>query len=90
MIAGFPLTDVNYQHSVTLLRERFGQPYKLVNAHMQALLGLPSAANTLPSLQLFHDTVENHIRALSSLGKSPESYGDLLTPIIYGRLPREV
>ena len=89
VVAGFPLTDVNYQHSVTLLRERFGQPYKLINAHMQALLGLPSAANTPPSLQLFHDTVENHIRALFSLGKSPESYGDLLTPIIYGRLPRE-
>ena len=90
VIAGFPLTDANYLHSIILLKERFGQPYKLVNAHMQALLGLSSTANTLSSLQSFYDTVENHIRALSSLGKSPESYGDLLTPIIFGRLPREV
>ena len=90
VVAGFPLTDVNYQHSITLLRERFGQPYKLINAHMQALLNLSSAANSLSSLQSFYDTVENHIRGLSSLGKTPESYSDLLTPIVFGKLPKEV
>lgn len=57
---------------------------------MQALLGFSSAANTPSSLQLFHDTVENHIRALFSLGKSPESYGDPPTPTIFERLPKEV
>ena len=90
VVVGFPLTDVNYQHSITLLRERFGQPYKLINAHMQALLNLTNVTNTLSSLQLFHDTVENRIRALDSLGKSPESYGSLLIPIILGKLPKEV
>ena len=90
VVAGFPLTDVNYQHSITLLRERFEQPYKLINAHMQALLNLSSAANSLSSLQSFYDTVENHIKGLSSLGKTPESYGDLLTPIVFGKLPKEV
>ena len=90
VVAGFPLTDVNYQHSITLLRERFGQPYKLINAHMQALLNLSNVTNSLSSLQSFYDTVENHIRGLSALGKSPESYGDLLTPIVFGKLPKEV
>ena len=90
MVAGFPLTDVNYQHSITLLRKRFGQPYKLINAHMQALLNLSNVANSLSSLQSFYDTVENHIRGLSSLGKSPESYGDLFTPIVFGKLPKGV
>ena len=50
VVAGFPLTDVNYQHSITLLRERFGQPYKLINAHMQALLNLSNVTNSLSSL----------------------------------------
>ena len=27
---------------------------------------------------------------MSALGKSPESYGDLLTPIVFGKLPKEV
>ena len=50
VVIGFPLTDVNYEQSVTLLRERFGQPYKLINAHMQALLNLANVNNTLSSL----------------------------------------
>ena len=35
VIAGFPLTDSNYAQSVTLLKDRFRQPYKLVNVHME-------------------------------------------------------
>ena len=34
VVTGFPLTDDNYAHSVSLLKQRFRQPYKLVNAHM--------------------------------------------------------
>ena len=89
VVAGFPLTDANYSHSIALLQNRFGQPYKLVSAHMQALLDLPSPTNTLTSLQQFHDSVESHIRSLSSLGKDRESYGDLLVPIVLGKLPAE-
>ena len=40
VIAGFPLTDGNYSHSVALLQNHFGQPYKLFSAHTQALLDL--------------------------------------------------
>ena len=55
VVAGFPLTN-------SILRQRFGQPYKLVNAHMQALLNLPKPANNHSSLQTFYDTIENHVR----------------------------
>ena len=37
VIANFPLTEINYLHSVKLLKDRFGQPYKLANAHMACL-----------------------------------------------------
>ena len=33
-VTGFPLPNNNYQQAVTLLRERFGQPNKIINAHM--------------------------------------------------------
>ena len=88
-IAGFPLTNSNYQHSVTLLQTRFGQPDKLVNAHMQALLDMPRPTNSLGNLQQFHDTIESHIRSLSSLGTNTNSYGTLLVPIILNKLPAE-
>ena len=85
-VTGFPLTNSNYEQAVTLLRERFGQPNKIINAHMQALLDLPKPVYELSSLQVFYDTMENHVRGLESLGRSHESYGDLLVPIVLGKL----
>jgi hypothetical protein len=43
----------------------------------------------LSSLQPFYDTMENHIRGLESLGKSHNNYGDLLVPIVLGKLPHQ-
>ena len=86
-VTGFPLTNNNYQQAVILLRERFGQPNKIINAHMQSLLDLPKPIYELSSLQVFYDTMENHVRGLESLGRSHESYGDLLVPIVLGKLP---
>ena len=56
---------------------------------MRALLDLPNPENEITSLQTFYDSIENHIRGLSSLGQSQNSYGALLIPIILGKLPME-
>ena len=89
-IDGLPLSESNYIHSIALLQNRFGQPHKLVNAHMKALLNMASPTNNLASLRIFYDSVESHIRGLSSLGKSEHSYGDLLVPIIMSKRTTEV
>ena len=81
VVAGFPLTGVNYEHSVILLQQRYGQPHKLVNAHMNALLEMHNPMNSSSAL---------HTRSLSSLGKSRETYGSLLVPIILNKLPADV
>ena len=90
VIGGFPLTDSNYIHSVTLLKERFGQQYKLVDAHMEALLNVSMPSNTLANLQSFYDTIQNHMRALLALGKPTESYGSLLTSVILSKIPSDI
>ena len=41
-IMGFQLTNSNYEQAVTLLKDRFGQTHKVINAHMQALLDIRS------------------------------------------------
>ena len=50
VIAGLPLTSANYDNAMTLLTERFGQPHKIINAHMQALLDVANPVNSLSSL----------------------------------------
>jgi len=57
---------------------------------MQALMEIPSPSNSLNSMRTFYDTVETHIRGFSSLGKPEHSYGDLLIPVVIGKLPVEV
>ena len=89
VITGLPLTNNNYQHSVDLLKDRYGQPHKLISAHIQALLDIPKPVNKHASLVSFHDTIKGHIRCLQSLGKSPDSLETLLVPIILGKLPEE-
>jgi len=54
------------------------------------LLDIPKPINFLSSLRLFYDLIENHIRELTALGKFEESYGALLIPIIFGKLPVEI
>ena len=54
---------------------------------MQAFLDEPCPTNSLGSLQKFLDTIESHIRSLSSLGKDVNSYALLLVPIILSKLP---
>ena len=53
---------------------------------MQAILELPATTNELSSLRLFYGSIETHIRGLSSLGMSKESYGALPVPIILAKL----
>ena len=58
VISSLTLTSPSYEHLITLLKDRFGQPHKLVHAHMQALLDLPSPIDTLSSLETFYDAIE--------------------------------
>ena len=86
VIARFSLTSANYSHSVVMLKDRYGQPQKLITAHMQAFLDLPNPSNILSSLQSFYDARERHMKSLSTLGKSVDFYGNLLVPIILNKL----
>ena len=47
VIAGLPLTNLNYHHSVTLLEECYGKPQQIISSHIQALV----------NLRLFHNTI---------------------------------
>ena len=86
-ISGFTLTSANYQEAKTLLQERFGQTNKIIHAHMRALSNLPKPSNTVSTLRHFYDSIESHIRGLSALGTSEDSYSALLATIMYDKLP---
>ena len=86
-IAGLSLTSASYDHSIALLKKRFGQNHILVSSHMQALIDISSPSNTLEGLRRFHDVIESHIRSLTSLGKSADTYSAMLVPFLLRKLP---
>ena len=78
-INGLSLSNANYDAAVTLLKERYGDPQKIINAHMDALVNLPSVENArdLQAVRRLSDEVEANVRALSALGRNAEEYGGL-------------
>lgn len=57
---------------------------------MEALLNLPPPTDNLTSLRVFYDSLETHIWGLETLGKTTETYGGILVPIIQKKLPNEI
>ena len=89
-IAGLPMTSDNYIKATELLKERFGQKQVLINAHMEALINIPSPTNNTTNLREFYDTCESNIRGLEALDVKTDSYGNLLIPILLKKIPEEL
>ncbi|VDI60377.1 Hypothetical predicted protein [Mytilus galloprovincialis] len=89
-IAGLQITNTNYGQALHVLKQRFGQPHKIVQTYMQSLISLPSPTSNITHLKKFYDSMENYIRGLESIGESHESFGSLLVPIILNKLPGNI
>ncbi|XP_063447979.1 uncharacterized protein LOC134727528 [Mytilus trossulus] len=89
-IAGLQITNTNYGQALHVLKQRFGQPHKIVQTYMQSLISLPSPTSNITNLKKFYDSMENYIRGLESIGESHESFGSLLVPIILNKLPGNI
>ncbi|XP_033745622.1 uncharacterized protein LOC117331136 [Pecten maximus] len=89
-ISGLQVTEANYALAVAILKKRFGQQHKIINAYMQGLINIQAPSNNLHSIKLFYDIMESHIRGLDSMGHYQNSYGSLLIPILINKLPRFV
>ncbi|XP_035233519.1 uncharacterized protein LOC118205334, partial [Stegodyphus dumicola] len=95
LVLRFPTTAANYPKAIEQLRERFGREELLVQIYVRDLLSLvmknavtARAKTDLPSL---YDELEGKLRALESLGRTQEKYGDFLTPLVEScLLPEEV
>ena len=57
---------------------------------MQALLDIPAPKNTLSQFRSYNDRTETYIRGLESLGQAQDSYGSLLVPVIFNKMPSEI
>jgi hypothetical protein len=89
-VASLTPSNENYVVLVDLLKERYGRKSKVIAAYMRALCNLQKPDANLKSLRGFYDQVESYVRGLESLGKPPDTYGDLLVCILLDKLPADV
>ena len=91
-INGLRFSSANYEAAVALLKERYGDPQKIINAHMDTLVNFPIVENArdLKAVRHLYDEVETNVQALSALGRMAEEYGGLLLPLMFHKIPEEI
>ncbi|GBN01199.1 hypothetical protein AVEN_82041-1 [Araneus ventricosus] len=94
VVESFPATADNYQKAISQLQERFGRNDLLVQIYVRDLLSMvmknAATGRSKTDLPALYDELEAKIRALESLGRTQEKYGDFLSPLVESCLPEEV
>ncbi|GBO40560.1 hypothetical protein AVEN_251017-1 [Araneus ventricosus] len=94
VVESFPETADNYQKAISQLQERFGRNNLLVQIYVRDLLSMvmknAATGRSKTDLPALYDELEAKIRALESLGRTQEKYGDFLSPLVEFCLPEEV
>ena len=91
-VSGLALTAANYHKAIDTLHKRFGCKQLIINKHMDAHLkfeAVSSSQNTRALRKLF-DNISCHVRSLKSLGVEPDSYGELLCPVLLSKIPQDL
>lgn len=66
---GLETTNKNYEIAVSTLKNRYGKPDIIINAHYTALDAIKTADNTVSDCRRAFNEIERHLRVLSSLGE---------------------
>ncbi|GFU02162.1 integrase catalytic domain-containing protein [Trichonephila clavipes] len=93
LVLSFPATAANYSKAIEQLKERFGRDDLLVQIYVRDLLGLVMKnavkERSKTDLTYMYEELEGKLRALESLGRTQEKYGDFLIPLVESCLPEE-
>ncbi|XP_028408229.1 uncharacterized protein LOC114530813 [Dendronephthya gigantea] len=91
-IAGFSLTEENYNSAVEHLERRFGKPVAIERAHVSELLKVAAvhSERDVRGLRTLYDIVETHYRGLSALGVDENTYSGIVVPILLEKIPDTV
>ncbi|XP_029055294.2 uncharacterized protein LOC114882599 [Osmia bicornis bicornis] len=86
-IKALSTTDANYHDAIELLREKYDCPRRVILGHCDALRDIPKLIRDTPeALGDLVDNVNQHLRALTSLGENVISWNSLLLSMILSKL----
>lgn len=88
VISGLTLTNENYQETIRLLQECYGQNQIIINGHYASLMDLPASSSQTTSLHMSYAMIEKHLRSLQAMGEDVNT--KMLVSIIMTNLPKNV
>ena len=86
--AGIHPSGENLTTLIALLTERFGQPRKIIRAHINSILDLPNPSYVHSPLNNFYNKIMGHIRSLENLKVNVEECAPFIVTIIEKKLPK--
>ena len=89
----FAVVQENYQPVLEALKERFGHPRLILDAHIRSLIHLPRLnSDDALSMRKFYDQVVGHVRSVESMGEkfNSETLAPVLVPLVVDKLPKRV
>ena len=91
-VQGLKLSEPNYSAAIEMLQERYGDKQVLISTHMNKLLNLSNSGNLndLKYLRQLYNNIDTQVRSLTSLGVDPDSYGQMLIPVVMSKLPENL
>ena len=90
-IQGLSLTADNYDSTIELLKNRFGNTHLIIAIHMEELFKLPTCTGKRAQpLRRLYDEIMVHIHRLQSLGVETTHYGKVLLHVLMSKLPESV
>jgi hypothetical protein len=69
VIEGLATTNKNYTIAVDTLKDRYGKPVAIIDAHYVALYRIKMAVNTAKDCRNVLNDIDRHLRVLKSLGE---------------------
>ena len=87
-IAGLELTSANYGVALNILKERFGDQQRVIDAHYGRLMNIPAAPNQIPLVRSIFDEIEMHLRTLTAVGQDINQ--PYMITMIKSKIPKEI
>lgn len=92
LVESYPMTEGNYPKVISALEERFGKPKLLKQVYVRELLTIiiHNTRSNEVNLAKMYDSLESHLRALETLGVTPEQTAEFVFPMVESSLPEDI
>jgi hypothetical protein len=91
LIKVYPQTAANYPQAVKALQDRFGKPKILKRVYVRELLiMINNNSREVVKISSVYDRLEAHLKALESLGVTPDQMDVILFPMVESCLPEAI